>query len=138
MAKGDATTTPPYALGFTVGSTISEDGKFLAYVALRNAPGMVSIGACRTSTRSWWTRPTLKLKDLRPARSANCPGPRLGPSTLILDAMDDYNDGEPGGEEEEAETNGYLHGTAQWILVTRSRAFCPVAGSAAVSGFSWP
>ncbi len=34
LAKGDATTTPPYALGFTVGSTISEDGKFLAYVAL--------------------------------------------------------------------------------------------------------
>ena len=33
MAKGDATTTPPYALGFTVGSTISEEGKFLAYVA---------------------------------------------------------------------------------------------------------
>ncbi len=23
MAKGDATTTPPYALGFTVGSTIA-------------------------------------------------------------------------------------------------------------------
>ncbi len=37
MAKGDATTTPPYALGFTVGSTISEDGKFLAYVARSKA-----------------------------------------------------------------------------------------------------
>ncbi len=37
LAKGDAT-TPPYALGFTVGSTISEDGKFLANVALRARP----------------------------------------------------------------------------------------------------
>ncbi len=29
----------------------------------------------------------------------------------------------PGGEEEEAETNGYLHGTAQWILVPRCNGF---------------
>ncbi len=50
LAKDDATTTPPYALGFTVGSTISEDGKFLAYVALRNAPGMVVQPCCRRFT----------------------------------------------------------------------------------------